>query len=113
MPKSIAQWTGFMVTIIIVLGRDADVLTAIPLGIAAGMLATLFQAAMRMQLRPVRFFPGPRASRPQGRLSLRDAAGTAAVPGMPRLLEGHRALVAIAKAIHTYRPKRRHAQFRE
>ena len=39
MPKNTAQWTGFAVTVIIVLGRDADVLTAVPLGIAAGMLA--------------------------------------------------------------------------
>jgi len=54
MPKNIAQWTGFAVTVIIVLGRDADVLTAVPFGIAAGMLATLFQQAMRLQLRPVR-----------------------------------------------------------
>ena len=54
MPKNIAQWTGFAVTVIIVLGRDADVLTAVPLGIAAGMLASVFQAAMRTQFRPVR-----------------------------------------------------------
>lgn len=54
MPKNTAQWTGFAVTMIIVLGRDADVLTAVPLGIAAGMLATLFQAAMRNELRAMR-----------------------------------------------------------
>jgi hypothetical protein len=54
MPKNMAQWTGFAVTVIIVLGRDTDVLTALPLGIAAGMLATLFEAAMRMELRPMR-----------------------------------------------------------
>ena len=54
MPKSTAQWTGFAVTVIVVLGRDVDVFTAIPLGIAAGMLATLFQAAIRMQLPPLR-----------------------------------------------------------
>ena len=54
MPKNVAQWTGFAVTMIIVLGRDADVLTAVPLGIVAGMLAALFQEAMRMQLRALR-----------------------------------------------------------
>src|SRR5215472_8520968 len=59
MPKNIAQWTGFAVTMIIVLGRDADVLTAVPLGIAAGMLATVFQAAMRIQLWPARLAPLP------------------------------------------------------
>lgn len=83
MPKNIAQWTGFAVTVIIVLGRDADVLTAVPLGIAAGMLATLLQQAM--QLRPVR---------------------------LP--VVGLRRSVAVAvRAVHTYRPKWRHAQYRE
>jgi hypothetical protein len=81
MPKNIAQWTGFAVTMIIVLGRDADVLTAVPLGIAAGMLATLFQAVMRMQLRPVRL----------------------AVP----TIDLGRPLAAIARTVHAYRPKRR------
>ena len=54
MPKNIAQWTGFTVTIIIVLGRDADVLTAVPLGIAAGMLTALFQKAIPTERQPVR-----------------------------------------------------------
>ena len=81
MPKNIAQWTGFAVTMIIVLGRDADVLTAVPLGIAAGMLATLFQAVMRMQLRPVRL----------------------AVP----IIDLGRPLAVIARTVHAYRPKRR------
>ena len=87
MPKNTAQWTGFAVTMIIVLGRDADVLTAVPLGIAAGMLATLFQAAMRRQLRPVRL----------------------AVPAV----DVRRPLDAMARAYTRYKPKRRHAQFQK
>lgn len=84
MPKTIAQWTGFAVTVIIVLGRDADVLTAIPLGIATGMLATLVQAALRMQLWP--------------------ALAT---------VDLRRPLAVAANAVRAYRPKRRQAQFRE
>jgi hypothetical protein len=42
MPRNAAQWTGFAVTLIIVLGRDTDIFAAIPLGLAAGVLATLF-----------------------------------------------------------------------
>jgi len=98
MPKNIAQWTGFAVTMIIVLGRDADVLTAVPLGIAAGMLATLFQALVRIQLRPVRLFLAPRASRP-------PPARTAAVPGQFAL--PHRA-PSMLRAVRSYRPGRRH-----
>jgi hypothetical protein len=42
MPKNIGQWTGMMVTTIIVLGCDMDVVYAMPLGIMAGALATFF-----------------------------------------------------------------------
>ena len=42
MPKNIAQWTGLTVTSIIVLGCDTNVFIAVPLGIFAGALATLF-----------------------------------------------------------------------
>lgn len=42
MPKTIAQWTGIIVTTIVVLGCDMDVLYAVPLGIFAGALATFF-----------------------------------------------------------------------
>lgn len=87
MPKNIAQWTGFAVTMIIVLGRDADVLTAVPLGIASGMLASIFQQMMRMQLRPIRL----------------------ALPAV----DLRRPIAAAASAVRTYRPKWRHAQFRE
>jgi hypothetical protein len=44
MPKNVAQWTGLAVTTIIVLGCDMDVIYAVPLGIMAGALATLFAA---------------------------------------------------------------------
>lgn len=87
MPKNIAQWTGFAVTVIIVLGRDADVLTAVPLGIAAGMLATIFQQAMRIQLRPVRL----------------------ALPAV----DLRRPIAVAANAVRAYRPKWRHTQFPE
>ena len=39
MPRSAAQWTGFAVTMIVVLGRDFDLLVALPLGLAAALLA--------------------------------------------------------------------------
>ncbi|HTT81882.1 MAG TPA: hypothetical protein VMF67_00215 [Rhizomicrobium sp.] len=42
MPRSVAQWTGFAVTLIIVLGRDTDIFAAVPLGLAAGVLASVF-----------------------------------------------------------------------
>ena len=87
MPKSIAQWTGFTVTIIIVLGRDADVLTAIPLGIAAGMLATVFQQATRLQPRLARL----------------------ALPAV----DLRRPMAVAANAVRAYRAKWRHGQFRE
>jgi hypothetical protein len=42
MPKTVAQWTGLAVTVIIVFGCDVDVFYAMPLGILAGALATFF-----------------------------------------------------------------------
>lgn len=44
MPKTLAQWTGVAVTAIVVSGSDMDLLLAVPLGIFAGALATLFSA---------------------------------------------------------------------
>lgn len=41
MPRSTAQWTGFAVTLIVVLGRDLDIVTALPLGLAAALLCGL------------------------------------------------------------------------
>lgn len=39
MPKTYAQWIGMIVTSIVVLGSDTDVLVAMPYGMAAGALA--------------------------------------------------------------------------
>ena len=41
MPK-VAHLTGMIVTAIVVFGTDADILTAIPMGIFAGSLAMFF-----------------------------------------------------------------------
>ncbi len=45
MPRNVAQLTGMIVTAIIVFGTDMDVYFAMPLGILAGALATMFAAA--------------------------------------------------------------------
>ena len=42
MPKTLAQITGLIVTTIVVLGCDMDVIYAMPLGMMAGALATFF-----------------------------------------------------------------------
>jgi len=42
MPYSIGQWTGILVTAIVVLGCDMDVVYAVPLGVMAGALASFF-----------------------------------------------------------------------
>ncbi len=42
MPRNIAQLTGMIVTAVIVFGSDMDVFCALPLGLFAGALATLF-----------------------------------------------------------------------
>jgi hypothetical protein len=44
MPKTIAQLTGLLVTAIVTFGTDLDLTYAMPLGVAAGMLATFFVA---------------------------------------------------------------------
>ena len=41
MPK-VAHLTGLIVTTIVVMGTDADVFVAVPMGILAGALATFF-----------------------------------------------------------------------
>ena len=58
-PYSIGQWTGLVVTTIIVLGCDMDVAYAVPLGIMAGALATFFvtlsdRQAIRARIRSIR-----------------------------------------------------------
>jgi hypothetical protein len=42
LPKSVAQLTGVLVTAIVAFGTDVEVYYAIPMGIFAGALATLF-----------------------------------------------------------------------
>jgi hypothetical protein len=44
MPKNVAQFTGILVTAIIVFGTDMDVFYAMPLGIMAGAMATFIVA---------------------------------------------------------------------
>ncbi len=44
MPKNVAQFTGMIVTSIIVFGTDMDVFYAMPLGIFAGALAMFLVA---------------------------------------------------------------------
>ncbi len=43
-PKSVAQLTGMLVTAIVTFGTDTDVTYAMPMGVAAGMLAVFFVA---------------------------------------------------------------------
>jgi len=45
-----AQVTGMIVTSIVVLGADTDILYAIPLGILAGAMATFFMALAERRL---------------------------------------------------------------
>ena len=49
MPKNVAQLTGMVVTAIIVFGTDMDVYYAMPLGIFAGALATMFVGLAEFQ----------------------------------------------------------------
>jgi hypothetical protein len=51
MPKNVAQFTGIIVTAIVVFGTDTDVFTAMPLGIVAGALATFFVALSDFKLK--------------------------------------------------------------
>jgi hypothetical protein len=52
MPQTLAQFMGILVTAIVVLGTDLDVLYAVPLGIFAGALTTYFAS----------FAPEPKAN---------------------------------------------------
>ena len=56
MPKNVAQWTGLIVTAVIGLGCDRAVIWALPIGIMAGVLASLLAALdeRRFAMRPVR-----------------------------------------------------------
>ena len=50
MPKTIAQLTGLIVTAIVTFGTDLDLTYAMPLGVAAGMLATFFSSLSESHL---------------------------------------------------------------
>jgi len=54
MPTKIGQWTGLVVTTIVVLGADTGVAYAIPLGIMAGALASFFVALAELRQQPVK-----------------------------------------------------------
>ena len=45
MPQTVAQFMGVLVTVLVVLGTDVDVLFAVPLGIFAGVL-TMYLASI-------------------------------------------------------------------
>ena len=56
MPRlNLAQWTGIAVTVIVVLGRDLDILYAVPLGLFASTLATLFSELPNLRFPRLRF----------------------------------------------------------
>ena len=44
LPKSVAQLTGVIVAGIVAFGTDTDIFLAVPLGVFAGALATLFMS---------------------------------------------------------------------
>ena len=52
MPRTVAQFTGMIVTAIIVFGTDLDVYYAMPLGLFAGALATFFVALADYRAQP-------------------------------------------------------------
>jgi len=54
MPKNIAQFTGMVVTTIIVMGADRDVFYAMPLGVMAGSLASYFVALLEARMQAAR-----------------------------------------------------------
>jgi hypothetical protein len=81
MPKTLAQWTGIFVTATAVLGCDKDVLFAVPLGLMAGMMATLFmdlaeafEKAQQSRARPVRISRGNLRDVPSWHSCSRDCA---------------------------------------
>ena len=49
--KSVAQLTGIIVVTIVSFGTDLDITYAMPLAVAAGMLATFFVAASEERVR--------------------------------------------------------------
>ena len=56
MPRfNFAQWVGIAVTVIVVLGKDLDVVYAVPLGLFASTLATLFSELPNLRIPRLRF----------------------------------------------------------
>ncbi len=51
MPKNVAQFVSLIVTTIVVLGCDMDVVYAVPLGLMAGAMATFFVALSAERVR--------------------------------------------------------------
>lgn len=64
MQGNLAQWTGIAVTSIVVLGSDIDVVYAVPLGILAGALATLFSSLADAQSQKLKAKAVPPDARP-------------------------------------------------
>ena len=54
MPTNIGQWTGLVVTTIVVLGADMNIVYAVPLGVMAGALASFFVALTELRPQPVK-----------------------------------------------------------
>jgi hypothetical protein len=54
MPFNIGQWTGLVVTTIVVLGADVNIVYAMPLGVMAGALATFCVALSEFRRQPVK-----------------------------------------------------------
>jgi hypothetical protein len=54
MPTNIGQWTGLVVTTIVVLGADMGIIYAVPLGVMAGALASFFVALAEIRQQPVK-----------------------------------------------------------
>lgn len=85
MPRTVAQWTGIVVTTIVVLGRDIDVVTALPFGIAAGALATGFVTLARWQvLRRIRIASRTSWFQKPDRMKSTDGGPHAAVRALTR-----------------------------
>lgn len=57
-PKSVAQLTGVIVAGIVAFGTDTDLFVAVPLGVFAGALATLFISMSEQRFAGTRRQPG-------------------------------------------------------
>lgn len=57
LPKSVAQLTGVIVAGIVAFGTDTDLFVAVPLGVFAGALATLFVSMSEQRFSSARVQP--------------------------------------------------------